>query len=183
MYITQDETEHEEGKVFDETENGLNKSGFKVKYELKNIDKEKCFDVVNDVEKYTSFLKIYEKVTVISDTTEQNKRIRIVRYDINIPFILRFVFKDLYYVLKLTSTCKNDTNTMTWEQVEGPSFLLTNTGIWNVKQLNDNVIINLETSMIYNFYLPDYLKKYIASHILNDSMNNIKQRILFLYNN
>jgi len=177
-----DTIKYQEENVFDETENGLNKSGFRTSYELKNIDKKKCFDVINDVEKYTSFLKIYEKVTVISDIIEQNKRIRIARYDINIPFILRFFFKDLYYVLKLTNICQDDTNTMIWEQVEGPSFLLENTGIWTVKQIDNNVIINLETSMIYNFYLPDYIKKYITSHILNESMNNIKQRILFLYN-
>ncbi len=181
--IHQNEQIQEDG-VFDGTsEDGLGRAGFKDVYTVEDANRELVFNVINNVIDYPKFLKIYSKTQILSDTVDpddSNRRIRIARYDIAVPFMLKMFFPSLHYTLKLTSTFDEATRTesMWWEQVEGPSFLVENVGRWDVQEDGTDVKIYLEMSMGYSFYLPSHLKKYIMSYVLKDSMHNIQKRVL-----
>ncbi|KAL0489447.1 ribosome association toxin RatA [Acrasis kona] len=173
------------GEVFDQQDDnsGVGRAGFRDVYTINNADKKDCFDVINNVELYPEYLKVYSKTQVLSSSVDlynPNISYRIARYDIAIPFILRPFFKNLYYVLKLTSVFDPELNKMSmkWEQVEGPSFIVENGGLWEVTQRGEDVDIELEMHLGYSFYLPTYLKNYITTNILKDSMNNIHKRVL-----
>jgi len=170
--------------VFDSSDaSGTGRAGFIDRYTIPNASREQAFSVINDVAQYPKFLKIYSKTQVLSDNVDPenpNQRLRIARYDIAIPFILRPFFNNLHYTLKLYSTFDPATQTesMWWEQIEGPSFLVDNCGRWDVKEVGKDVEISLEMNLGYRFYLPQNMKKFIMHYILKDSMNNIQKRVL-----
>lgn len=170
--------------VYDSSDaSGVGRAGFKDVYTVSDADRKQVFNVINNVSEYPKFLKIYSKTQVLSDTIDgedPKKRIRVARYDIAVPFMLKYFFPNLHYTLKLTSTYDEATKTesMWWEQVEGPNFLSENIGRWDVQEDGTDVKIYLEMSMGYSFYLPSHLKKYIMSYVLKDSMHNIQKRVL-----
>lgn len=173
-----------DNQVFDSNDAfGTGRAGFRDVYTVLDADRLIVFNVVNDVHKYPEFLKIYESVEILSDEKDKddhNKRIRIAKYNIAIPFILKAFFRDLHYTLKLTSNYDNDnqTESMLWQQIDGPKFLVDNSGRWDVQKVDNNVKIFLEMNLGYNFYLPQHLKKYIMNYILKDSMKNIQKQVM-----
>jgi hypothetical protein len=175
----------EESRVFDSKDStGIGRAGFQDVYTITDASREQCFNVINHVELYPQFLKIYSKTQVLSDVLDPQdpkKRIRVARYDISVPFLLKAFFRGgLSYTLKLTSTYDDATQTesMWWEQLDGPSFLVENTGRWDCVTCGPDVKIFLEMHLGYSFYLPEHIKKHIMAHILKDSMQNIQKRVL-----
>jgi ribosome-associated toxin RatA of RatAB toxin-antitoxin module len=168
-------------QVYDTVDtNGVNRAGVRDAIIVPNANFHRCFQVVSDVERYPEFLSIYEKVELLSEEVkpQSNEKIRIARYTIHIPTFLQPFVKELYYSLRLVIN-ESDTNaTLEWEQIEGPKFAVSNTGKWNVYQQGKDVVMELEISLGYSFYLPKTIKNIIQNHILHDSLNNIQKRAI-----
>lgn len=169
-------------QVFDTTDaQGIGRAGVRDSLIIPNANALQCFQVVANVAQYPSFLSIYNSVNVVSEATSPDQMVneRIAKYSIHTPLILHPFLKSVDYTLRLISTHHpNGVYTMTWQQTEGPSFIVENIGKWTISQRGQDVVMELEMSLGYSFYLPSNLKTMIQTHMVRDTLNSIRDRAI-----
>lgn len=160
--------------------NGIGRAGVRDEIVIPNANAHECLQVISDVERYPEFMPIYSNIQVLSEekNLQANQTIKIARYNLRVPITVYPFIKDLSYVLRLTINESRNFATLYWEQINGPSFVVNNVGQWNVYQRENDVIMQLELCFGYSFYLPKHIKSIIQKHILNNSLHNIKKRIV-----
>ncbi|KAL0487776.1 mannose-6-phosphate isomerase [Acrasis kona] len=140
-----------------------------------------CFDVVSSIEKYTDFLAAYENIEVLTDEFDEETKVRTrtARYTLSIPSVLYVIVDEISYILKIASHYDEATNTarMSWKGIDGPSFIVENDGQWDVSEKDGASHLGLQLAVGYSFYVPGYIKSWIETNMLTETLNNFKQRI------
>jgi len=156
---------------------GSNLAGVRDSLVIENASLKECFEAVSQVNKYPEFLKLYERVDILSEKDLGNGQVeQVAKYVISVPTLLHAFLRDLSYTLKLTIKYGEGQSELWWDQLEGPSFVTTNTGHWIATNRGADTVLSLEMNLGYRFYLPQHLKNYIQTSILRDSLNSIKKR-------
>jgi ribosome-associated toxin RatA of RatAB toxin-antitoxin module len=174
-------TEEEAPKVTDITdENGVAHAGIANTMLVEGASVKDCYDVISTVERYPEFLSMYNKVEILSEeyNEETKTNVRVARYVLNIPSILKAIISEITYTLKLECMYDADKNVakMVWTAVDGPSFVVENSGEWNVSDKGSDANLQLDMAVGYSFYIPSYIKNWIQSSMVTGSLNDIKTR-------
>jgi hypothetical protein len=163
----------------------VERAGIKETMTIENVTIEDCFNVITSVEKYPEFLPVYERVEILSRISEDNSTENVLaRYHIHVPLIARAIFKTLSYGLHLRISKQEDYATMAWEGIPGdqPHGITANTGIWTIRRSasGTGVDLTLEIDLMFTLSLPSWIRKWLIEHVLHDSLNSYKARIVEL---
>lgn len=163
----------------------VERAGIKETMTIENVTIEDCLNVITSVEKYPEFLPVYERVEILSRNGGENSIENVMaRYHIHVPLIARAIFKTLSYGLHLRISKQEDCATMEWEGIQSdqPHGITANTGMWTITRSasGTGVDLTLEIDLMFTLALPSWIRKWLIEHVLHDSLNSYKARIVEL---
>jgi ribosome-associated toxin RatA of RatAB toxin-antitoxin module len=143
---------------------------------VEGVTMEDCMKVICEVEHYPEFLSIYKSVDILVTSNDPVTRdiVQRARY-----FIHTF-FMDVKYVLETRASSDGQTGKKTWTQVEGPSYLLKNSGEWRLQDKGSYIEIYYEFDLQFTIWIPEFFKSWILNQAMHSSMDAVKKRILFV---
>jgi ribosome-associated toxin RatA of RatAB toxin-antitoxin module len=164
-------------KFIDKTDNsGVRTTIYSDMMKVEGVTLEDCMKVICEAEHYPEFLTVYNSVDILWTKNDPvtGETVQRARY-----FIHTF-FMDVKYVLETRAISDGKSGRKTWAQVEGPSYLLKNSGEWRLQDKGDYIEISYEFDLQFTIWIPEFFKNWILNQTMHSSMDAVKKRILYV---
>lgn len=132
------------------------------KTEIFDVEKEKIFKVISDLESYPDFMTGVENLEILETSGNQVK----ARYDLNL-------IKKFSYIMNHTVEAPDK---VSWSFVSG-DFIKRSEGSWELKDLGDgNTEVTYKIDIDFKVMVPGMISKKLVSSNLPSMMKAVKEK-------